>query len=182
MSISGRPVLAPLYPLLEVFFTRTLNVQKASIITVLTELIRKAKLTEGLTIAEAKAFIIQISEMLSHGSQDSNPTQRLFDELAGTCRFLPVKIKGQQPRLVRRLDDFVIRDHQEYSTVFADQAPFLDFTFEEVPQLSAFIEATSINDCYLSELVEERSRVGDDAVLHKSLTNEMRQKAYSLFW
>ncbi|KIW01104.1 uncharacterized protein PV09_07391 [Verruconis gallopava] len=94
---------------------------------------------------------------------------------------LPIRTVDKRLEWVRpSFEDFVIVDRKEYGDMFEGKVNVLDFSLEEVHQLRTFLIALDLGRRFMSEAVEEKTRVSGELRLDNDLTREMQRKAYAI--
>jgi hypothetical protein len=103
-----------------------------------------------------------------------------IDRLRG-INFLP-KRTAIGHDLVGIKDRFVISDLQRFGLAFANHNILLDFTPEQTSILDPIFKRLGLTRRYLTNAVEEVSKVGEDAEESTSLSKLLQRKAYALYW
>lgn len=174
-QISGQIAIREEYTGLEDFFIKYLGVEEPGIDTYIEKL--KLLISRNLfpPIRTVKSFIKEL------GSWE--PQQSALEPLK-SLNFLPVRGVGGTLDGALTLncvaDDFVIVDRKEHRDAFQGIIPILDFSIEEVHELTAFIFALGLSDKYTSKAVQECSTANGHH-LDQLQSERMRQKAYAIF-
>lgn len=167
------------YPDLEDFFVRRLRVKKADPSMLIDE-VRRMVVRAKPNIADIRMRLIEIGMMMTKSSVDLSMHASLdaLQEIA----FLPKSLADGTSVLVSTTDDFAISDHQRYGDALGGYGVLLDFRVEEVQILHSLFVYLDLADRYLSVIVEEVSTVGADSVTNDELSEQLRAKAYALYW
>ena len=97
-------------------------------------------------------------------------------------KFLPIKVFGVTSALASIDDDFAIPDHPRFGRAFQGHLAMLDLLLDESQILDSLFRHLGLVDRYLSNTVKETSVVGEGALESRALSQELRAKAYALFW
>lgn len=167
------------YPDLEDFFVRRLRVKKADPSMLIDE-VRRMVVRAKPNIADIRMRLIEIGMMMTKSPVDLSMHASLdaLQEIA----FLPKSLADGTSVLVSTTDDFAISDHQRYGDALGGYGVLLDFRVEEVQILHSLFVYLDLADRYLSVIVEEVSTVGADSVTNDELSEQLRAKAYALYW
>lgn len=170
-QISGQVAIREQYAGLEEFFIRYLRVQEPSIDTYIEEL--RLLISHNLCppIRIAKSFIQEIASR--------KPQQSALEPLK-SLKFLPVRGLDGALTLKCIADEFVIVDRKKHGDAFRGTIPILDFSIEEVHDLTAFILALGLSDKYTSTAVQECSTV-NGSHSNQLQSEKLRHKAYAIF-
>jgi hypothetical protein len=169
-AISGIQDLSIIYPSLEDFFIKRMLVKKATPSMLILEIKRMAS-QELPQISDIRKRLIEVGMLLARSKMDDNVSKAL-DALK------EIKFSA----LVGLADDFAIPDHQQYSEAFAGRSVLLDFKVAEVQILHVLFSYLGLTQRYLSALVSEESMIGDETFEDETLSIQLREKAYALFW
>lgn len=164
---------------LERFFKEKLGVKTASASMLITEL---TKLAEGQSppVQTIREMLIDIGGMLARNKVDDDLPQAL--DLLKRSKFLPIKSRDNTLALKSIDDDFAILDHARFGNAFQAHSIILDFSLEESQILDSLFQKLGLVDRYLSRAVKEISVVDGEPLEDQVLSQELRTKAYALFW
>jgi hypothetical protein len=168
-AISGIQDLSIIYPSLEDFFIKRMLVKKATPSMLILEIKRMAS-QELPQISDIRKRLIEVGMLLARSKMDDNVSKALD------------ALKEDVSGLVGLADDFAIPDHQQYSEAFAGRSVLLDFKVAEVQILHVLFSYLGLTQRYLSALVSEESMIGDETFEDETLSIQLREKAYALFW
>jgi hypothetical protein len=178
-SISEYEVIGSLYSDLEQFFVKQLRVKTASASMLVIQLTRLAK-EQQPRIERMRKILIEIGTMIARGGVDDKLLKTLED--LQKVKFLPIKVRGNMPALVSIDDDFAIPDHPRFGGAFQGHSVILDLSPDESHILDSLFRHLGLVDRYLSIAVKEISVVGEGALESRALSQELRAKAYALYW
>ncbi|KAE8310815.1 hypothetical protein BDV41DRAFT_566266 [Aspergillus transmontanensis] len=141
--------ISTVYPELEDFFRGTLNVQVPTTETYIEQL-RILASHDPENVAEIKNAIDKMVAL----SPRPNDLEGLHE-----IAFLTVKMPSGSVELLRPTDTFFIADRIEYRSTFQGKVPILDFSLEEVRRLDRLLKSLSLEDRYISRVVQEKTMV-----------------------
>jgi hypothetical protein len=125
-------------------------------------------------------MLIEIGTMMARSGVDDKLSKAL--EGLKKVNFLPIKVLNNTPALAGIDDDFAIPDHPRFERAFQGHLVILDLSLDESQILDSLFRHLGLADRYLSNAVKETSVVGEGALESRVLTQELRAKAYALFW
>jgi hypothetical protein len=168
-----------LYGELKTFFVDHLLIKDANAILLIKQISLLAKETcpNGQQIRQ----LILEAGMLLQKSQMDDELSKALNELAELA-FLPVRCSDGDVRLRKPTDAFAIHDHVRYFAVFSKHPIFLDFSIEDSRKLHRLFSLMRIDHRYLSNMVKEISVVGTRAELSTVLSENLKKRAYALYW
>jgi hypothetical protein len=178
-SISEFEVIGTQYPDLERFFVKQLRVKTASISMLVGQLTRLAK-EQRPPVERMRQMLIEIGTMIARSGVDDKLPKAL--EGLKKVKFLPIKVLSSTPALAGIDDDFAIPDHPRFGRAFQGHLAILDLSLDESQILDSLFRHLGLVDRYLSNAVKETSVVGEGALESRVLSQELRAKAYALFW
>jgi hypothetical protein len=146
------------------------------LVTQLTRLAREQR----PQIERMRQLLIEIGMMIAKSGVDDKLSKAL--EGLQKVKFLPVRVFSNILSLTGIDDDFQILDHARFGSAFQGQSTILDFSPEESQMLDSLFLHLGLVDRYLSIAVKETSVVGEGAVESQALSQELRAKAYALYW
>ena len=171
-QLPGKAAIAVQYADLQDLFVNCLGVEEPTTDTYVKELEFLISGTSCPAIEKVKTIIKEI------GSRKPHPPALEHLKLR---QFLPVWGINGALSLKSAMDDFIIVDRKKYGNHFRGVIPSLDFSVEEVRGLESLILALGLSDRYMSQTVQETSSA-KESVLEPLLSQEMKLKAYPLFW
>ncbi|KAE8364464.1 hypothetical protein BDV27DRAFT_128412 [Aspergillus caelatus] len=170
--IGERYGISAVYPELEDFFRTILKVQVPTTATYIEQLRRLAS-HDPENVAEIKSAIDKMVA-LSPGLNDLEA----LHEIA----FLTVEIPSGSVELLRPTDTFFIVDRIEYRSTFQGKVPILDFSLEDVRRLGRLLKFLSLEDRYISRIVQEKTMVEQPSSEPSlSETRAFRRKAKHIY-
>lgn len=178
-ELTGYVDISRIYPDLENFFLNRLKIKTASPAMLINELANMAK-EDSPRIADIHRRIVEVGLIIAKSSHDES-----LDEAIKTLHevdFLPKKDKKGNLILVGISDEFAILDHERFGAAFSDQSVLLDLSLEETQSLHTLFTYLDLTGRYLSESVEIDTSVGEGALESEVLSQELRSKAYALYW
>jgi hypothetical protein len=125
-------------------------------------------------------MLIEIGTMIARSGVDDKLPKAL--EGLKKVKFLPLKVLGSRPALAGIDDDFAIPDHPRFGRAFQGHLVILDLSLDESQILDSLFRHLGLVDRYLSNAVTEASVVGEGALESRALSQELRARAYALFW
>jgi hypothetical protein len=176
-SLSDYQDLSITYPELESFFIKRLKVRKVTpsmLVEEITQMVAKS----GPDIDKIRQRLVEVGLILAKGTIDK-ATEEALDELAAH-EFLPLKLDDGTSVLVN--EGFAIPDHARYNEAFMEDEVLLNFTIDEVQILHVMFEYLDLQYRYVSNVVTEKSTVGDNPRSDDVLSQELQVKAYALYW
>ena len=178
-AMTNVEVVGHLYPDLMRFFKGRLGVQVATASMMIKEL---CKLVTGknITVGKVKEALLKIGRFVAKEDHDEQMDHAL-QELK-LLPFIPVIAAQGACSLARPTDAFMINDHDRYFRAFSGQVDFVDLSQDDSQSLSMMFNLLGIESKYLSNSVREESAIGNDVKEDDLLTDELRTKAYALFW
>ena len=144
-----------------------------------TELTKLAK-EQSPPVQTMREMLIDIGRMIAQNKVDDDLPQAL--DLLKRFKFLPIKSRDNTLALKSIDDDFAILDHARFGNALQAHSIVLDFSLEESQILDSLFQKLGLVDRYLSTAVREMSVVGDERLENQVLGQELRAKAYALFW
>lgn len=178
-SISEFEVIGTQYPDLERFFVKQLRVKSASVSMLVGQLTRLAK-EQRPPVERMRQMLIEIGTTMARSGVDDKLSKAL--EGLQKVKFLPIKVLNSTPALAGIDDDFAIPDHPRFERAFQGHLVILDLSLDESQILDSLFRHLGLVDRYLSNAVKETSVVGEGALESRVLSQELRAKAYALFW
>jgi hypothetical protein len=172
-------VIGSLYSDLEGFFVKKLGVKTASASLLVTQLTRLAK-EQHPQVEKMRQMLVKIGMMIAKSRVDDKLSKAL--EGLQKVKFLPIKVHGDVSALKGIDDDFAILDHARFGSAFEGHSILLDFSLEESQILDSLFRHLGLVNRYLSGAVKETSVVGEGALEDQALSQELRAKAYGLYW
>jgi hypothetical protein len=171
-KFGSRAVLSDNYEEFEDFFVDFLGVQTLSAKIVYDELLNQTRLTTSVGLAHLKSQLKTLSSFI--GERDIDPTIQPLSLLGEGVRIFPVRPLGSAAvKLVAYPTGFVIVDRVRLGSYFADKVDVLDFSLDEIRDLSPLFGWLGIESRLLSRLVKEISTV-DRANIRPVPTSECR--------
>jgi hypothetical protein len=177
--ISEFEVIGTQYSDLERFFVKQLRVKTASVSMLVGQLTRLAK-EQRPPVDRMRRMLIEIGTMMARGGVDDKLPKAL--EGLKKEKFLPIKALSGTPALAGIDDDFAIPDHPRFGKAFQGHLTILDLSLDESQILDSLFRHLGLVDRCLSNAVQETSVVGEGALESRVLSQELRAKAYALFW
>ena len=172
-------VIGPLYPDLMSFFQGRLRIKVATASMMIKELCKLAT-SKNIAIDKIKEALLKIGRFVAKEDHDEKMDDAL-EELK-LLPFIPVIASQGACGRARPTDAFVVNDHDRYFRAFHGQVDFVDISQEDSHTVSMLFDMLDIGSKYLSKSVREESAIGDDVNEDDLLTDELRAKAYALFW
>jgi hypothetical protein len=131
-------------------------------------------------ISQIHVRLVNIGMMLARIEIDARIAKAL-DELKGIA-FLPRKLADGSAELIKITAEYAIADHQRYGEALAGHDILLDFRTDEVQILHRLFQYLGITDRYISTTVTEVSTINGDSIEDEDLSQQLRTKAYALYW
>jgi hypothetical protein len=169
IQLPDKVSLATDYGSQKLFFQTVLGIKKPSL-----EMYMVALQKRALQDPDKESVIRDIQNICA-----LNPDPRILQDKLQSCEILPVRHPTGQVEWMASTADFAITDHREYEKLLKDQISILDFTLEEVHSLKIFLHGLGLGQRYLSEAVEEETRVRD-GVVDVQLTQDLGRKAFAI--
>jgi hypothetical protein len=158
---------------------KQLRVKTASVSILVGQLTRLAK-EQRPPVERMRQMLIEIGMMMARSGVDEKLSKAL--ESLKKVKFLPIKVLNSIPALAGIDDDFAIPDHPRFARAFQGHSVILDLSLHESQILDSLFSHLGLVDRYLSNAVTETSVVGEGALESRVLSQELRAKAYALFW
>ena len=158
---------------------KKLGIKTANASMLVGQLTRLAK-EQAPPIERMRQMLIEIGTMIARGRVDEKLPKAL--EGLRKVKFLPIKVLGSLPTIAGIDDDFAIPDHPRFGRAFQGHLVMLDLSLDESHILDSLFRHLGLVDRYLSNAVKETSVVGEGALESRALSQELRAKAYALFW
>jgi hypothetical protein len=178
-TLTGYHDLAEIYPTLEDLFTKHLMVKNITPRMLVNEIVRMATLKKP-KIRSIKERLIGVGLMFAKAGISEEDESAL--EALSKVKFLPKKVADGTSVLVAITDEFAIPDHQRYYDALEAHNVLLDFDVADVQILHVLFETLGLEDRYLSMAVKEISTTGIDCIQDSTLSRQLREKAYALYW
>jgi hypothetical protein len=158
---------------------KQLRVKTASVSMLVGQLTKLAK-EQRPSVERMREMLIKIGTMMARSGTDDKLSKAL--EGLQKVKFLPIKVLNSTPALAGIDDDFAIPDHPRFERAFQGHLVILDLSLDESQILDSLFRHLGLVDRYLSSAVKETSVVGEGALESRALSQELRAKAYALFW
>lgn len=168
IQLPGKVSIATAYKGKKSFFTKVLGVPKPTLGDHILALRSK-------TLANPKKEEVML-EMLNICAY--NPKPEALEELCD-CKCLPITLADGVTDWVDRSAMFSIVDRREYDELFRGKLKVLAFSLEEVHPLESFLHGLGLADRYMSQAVQEETKT-PDGLMHRRLTDDLRNKAYAI--
>jgi hypothetical protein len=178
-TLAGYHDLAKTYPTLENFFTKHLRVKNITPPMLINEIVRMATADEP-NIRNIKERFIGVGLMFAKAGISEEDESAL--KALSKVKFLPKRVGDGTPVLVAITDEFAIPDHQRYCDALKAHNVLLDFDVADVQILHVLFETLGLEDRYLSMAVKEISTIGIDCIQDTTLSQQLREKAYAIYW
>jgi hypothetical protein len=178
-TLTGHHDLAKIYPTLENLFTKHLMVKTITPRMLVNEIVRMATVKKP-KIRNIKERLIGVGLMFAKAGISEEDESAL--EALSKVKFLPKKVADGTSVLVAITDEFAIPDHQRYYDALEAHNVLLDFEVADVQILHVLFETLGLEDRYLSMAVKEISTTGIDCIQDSTLSRQLREKAYALYW
>ena len=158
---------------------KQLRVKTASVSMLVGQLTKLAK-EQRPSVERMREMLIKIGTLMERSGTDDKLSKAL--EGLQKVKFLPIKVLNSTPALAGIDDDFAIPDHPRFERAFQGHLVILDLSLDESQILDSLFRHLGLVDRYLSSAVKETSVVGEGALESRALSQELRAKAYALFW
>ncbi|RSL92134.1 hypothetical protein CDV31_015293 [Fusarium ambrosium] len=152
IDLPGWAIVEPHYQDLENFFVEFLGVKTLSLELVYNELDRLGS-SSDTTREEIEPTIWSLNSYLSAGVQPPD-AKKLLDR-----RIFPVRYPDGHVQLEKATVEFAIVDREQLGDIFKPRAKTLDFDLDQVRMLEPTLTWLGLGERYLSEAVQEVSRV-----------------------
>jgi len=171
-----------MYPQLEAFFVGRLKIKKVTPSMLVGEITKKVK-KKTPKYDKIRKRLIEVGMVLAKSELDI-ATKDALQSLSNT-KFLPKRYADGSSELLGISANYIIADHPRYCSALSEDGTvdmLLDFSVEEVQIMNVMFEHLGIQKYYLSSLVSEKSEINGEVKEDDGLSNELRDKAYALYW
>ncbi|RFU80710.1 hypothetical protein TARUN_1479 [Trichoderma arundinaceum] len=176
-TIRSKKVLEKDYGQLRRFFVDILGVTTLNLLLIYEELLKLGESTP--TVASVKEQLFAFNDHL----QTVDEYEEITAVSLKMAKIFPVRYPGSQQniQLCDGNTEFAIADRIHLESNFRPHIKMLGLTFDEIHHLEPFIKWLGFRERYLSRLVKETSKVGNnDPVLNLALGRSIRSKAQAL--
>lgn len=180
--LSGYFDVSTMYPQLEAFFVGRLKIKKVTPSMLVGEINKMVK-KKTPKYDEIRKRLIEVGMVLAKSELDI-ATKDALQSLSNS-KFLPKRLTNGSSELLGISAKYLIADHPRYRSALSGDGfvdMLLDFSVEEVQIMNVMFEHLDIQKYYLSSLVSEKSDIEGDVEEDDGLSNELRNKAYALYW
>lgn len=176
MNAGGHTPIKEMYPDLQQFFVKLLDVSTVSDVFMMKQLAQTAKRTDK-NPSELKKLMLETSRMLVANSATESFTESI--EILQKSQFLPCRLPSGQLKCLAITEDFFIPDETMSAQAFRDQVCMLDVTYAELSSLHKLLSLLNVQHKYLSKNISSRVEKGV-SLADERLTQWFRECAFAI--
>jgi hypothetical protein len=153
------------------FFLMRLKISPASLPT----------LVEALCSLSRSGSSLRCIKQMIKAINRKKPTQQDLEPLT-TFNFLPIKrhTPPNNVTLGNLQETFAVVDNLKFLAIFEAHVDLLDFSLEEVHELTLFLQGLQMTNRYLSEIYTTQTACSGSAIIDERLTSDLRTRAYDI--